>query len=79
MNSPLPPYLIGQAVADSIIKQFGELPAGVSVIPQPRTSWPTECVWLRRLGDFAHVHPVSQPCPQKWKLHSPAWRKPWRL
>lgn len=71
------PILIGQAIAEKI----GELPPGTEVYPPNPNRVFVECVWLRRLGDFAHVgHRVSEPCPQKDKRKAaPPWRKPWRL
>lgn len=80
MNQPL---LISQANADRVTEALGELPPGIEVYPVypplNKTVF-TECVWLRRLGDFAHIHPTSMPCPQEDKRQAaPPWRKPWRF
>lgn len=74
------PVLIGQALATHLIQQHGALPPGTEVYPPLKQPVFTECVWLRRLGDFAHIHPLSEPCPQKDQRRvAPPWRKPWRL
>lgn len=59
------PLLVSQAVADAFVRKFGRMPEGLAVAPPLKTSWPFECIWLRALGDFAHVHPVAQPCPYR--------------
>lgn len=81
MSKRTQPLLINVALADKIraASPNGELPYGLAVYPHLNDTIFTECVWLRKLGDFAHVHPISRPCPQKDKrMVAPPGRRPWR-